>query len=189
MPAAFGGGNAPRLNIICAAYCDQDVTNALRSMIKPGQILEIDTGKLVETFGNPWPDNRKQFSVLYSYGQRPWELAASHQDNGLFQLLPHQPLDRNRMEFIQDPRSRIVALVWGTGNGLDGGKGKLEKLRQIETTGEFDATNDWMGSDTMRGWSKTAIAYYRTSRGGVAVACARETGTCRLPWNPLAKWT
>jgi len=189
MPAALGGGNAPRLNIICAAYCDRDVTNAVRSMIKPGQIFEIDTYKLVETFGDPWPDNRKQFSVLYSYGQRPWELAASAERSGLFQLLPHQPLDRQRMEFVQDPRSRIVALVWGTGNGLEHGNGKLEKLKQIETTGEFDATNAWMGFDGMCGPAKTAVVYYRTHNGGVAIACARENGTCRLPWNPLAKWT
>ena len=33
MPAVFGGGgNEPRLNIHCAAYCDQDVTNAVRSI-------------------------------------------------------------------------------------------------------------------------------------------------------------
>ncbi len=189
MPAALGGGNAPRLNIICAAYCDRDVTNAVRSLIKPGQILEVDTNKLVEMFGDPWPDNRKQFSVLYSYGQRPWELAASADRCGQFQLLPHQPLDRQRMEFVQDPRSRTVAIVWGTGNGLDQGKGKLEKLKQIETTGEFDATNAWMGFDGMGGNWKTAVVYYRTRNGGVAIACARENGTCRLPWNPLAKWT
>lgn len=191
MPAAFGGGgNEPRLKIHCAAYSDQDVTNAVRSMIKPGQIFEVDTGKLAETFGDPWPDNRKQFSVLYSYGERPWELAATSEWNGLFQLLPHQPLDRKRMEFVQDPnQSRIIALVWGEGNGLDGGQGKLEKLKQIETTGEFDATNGWMGFDGMCGPAKTAVVYYRAPHGGVAIACARENGTCRLPWNPLARWT
>ncbi|KAE9377869.1 hypothetical protein N431DRAFT_554189 [Stipitochalara longipes BDJ] len=190
MPSAFGGGNAPRLNIHCAAYCDQDVTNAVRSMIQPGQIFEIDTYKLVETWGDPWPDNRKQFSVLYSYGDRPWELAAGSERNGLFALRPHQPLDRKRMEFVQDPRQcRIIALVWGEGNGLEHGKGKLEKLRQIETTGEFDATNSWMGFDGMCGPAKTAVVYYRAPHGAVAIACARENGTCRLPWNPLAKWT
>ena len=190
MPAAFGGGNAPRLNIHCAAYADQDVTKFVRSMIKPGQIFEIDTYKLVETFGDPWPDNRKQFSVLYSYGDRPWELAAGSERSGNFELRPHQPLDRTRMEFVQDPlQCKIIALVWGTGNGLEHGKGKLEKLRQIETTGEFDATNSWFGFDGMCGPAKTAVVYYRAPHGGVAIACARENGTVRLPWNPLARWT
>jgi hypothetical protein len=191
IPAAFGGGgNEPRLYIHCAAYSDQDVTNAVRSMVKPNQSLEIDTQKLIEAFGDPWPGNRKQFSVLYSYGERPWELAASSDNNGLFQLLPHQPLDRKRMEFVQDlNQSRIIAIVWGEGNGLEGGKGKVEKLREIESSGEFDATNAWMGFDGMCGPAKTALVYYRAQNGGVAIASARENGTCRLPWNPLAKWT
>jgi hypothetical protein len=190
MPAAFGGGNAPRLNVHCAVYADQDVTNAVRSMIKPDQIFEIDTNKLVEQWGDPWPDNRKQFSVLYSYGNRPWELAAISEWSGMFSLRPHQPLDKVRMDFIQDPRQcRIIALVWGHGNGLEHGRGKIEKLRQIDTTGEFDATEDWFGFDGLRGCSKTAVTYYRLPNGRVATACARQNGTCRLPWNPLAKWT
>jgi hypothetical protein len=185
----FGGGNAPKLYIHCAAYCDQDVTQQVRRMVTPGQVFEIDTGKLWEYWGDPWKNNRKQFSVLYSYGQRPWELAASAENNGTFSLIPHQPLDKGRMEFVQDPRSRIIAIVWGFGNGLEQGKGKIEKLKQIETTGEFDATNSWMGFDGMCGPAKTSVVYYRTGHGGVAIACAREGGTCRLPWNPLARWT
>jgi hypothetical protein len=185
----FGAGNAPKLYIHCAAYCDQDVTQQVRRMVTPGQVFEINTDKLWEYWGDPWKDNRKQFSVLYSYGQRPWELAASAEHTGIFSLIPHQPLDKGRMEFVQDPRSRIIALVWGFGNGLEQGKGKIEKLRQIETTGEFDATNSWMGFDGMCGPAKTSVVYYRTGHGGVAIACAREGGTCRLPWNPLARWT
>jgi len=186
----FGGGNAPRLNIHCAVWCDQDVTPAVRRMVKPDQTLEIDTGSLINHFGDPWPNNAKQFSILYSYGQRPWELAASGQNRGTWCLLPHQPLDKERMAFVQtDPRSRILAVVWGFGNGLEGGKGKIEKLKEIETTGEFPATNDWMGFDGWCGPAKTSVVYYRTGHGGIGVACAREPGTCRLPWNPLARWT
>ena len=75
----------------------------------------------------------------------------------------------------------------GTGNGLDNGKGKVEKLNQIETTGEFPANNDWFGFDPF--WvKKTAVVYYRAGHG-IAIATARENGTCRLPWNPLAQWT
>ncbi len=186
----FGGGNAPRLNIICAAYCDQDVTQAVRRLVTPNQTLEIKTGDLTSLWGDPWPDNSKQFSILYSYGQRPWELLASSQGSGTLSLIPHQPLDNGRMEFVnKDPRSRIVALVWGFRNGLEGGKGKFEKLKQLETTGEFPATDDWMGFDGWCGHLKTSIVYYRNGRGGISIAGARQGGTCRLPWNPLAKWT
>ena len=46
-----------------------------------------------------------------------------------------------------------------------------------------------MGFDGMCGPAKTAVVYYRAHNGGVTIACARENGTCRLPWNPLARWT
>ena len=74
------------------------------------------------------------------------------------------------------------------GNGLEQGKGTVEKLNQIETTGEFPATNEWMGFDGMCGPSKTAVVYYRNG-SGISIATAREQGTVRLPWNPLARWT
>jgi hypothetical protein len=194
-PAAPAGGmfssfgnSGPPLHIHCAAYCDQDVTQQVRRMVT-GSALSIDTGNIIGIFGDPWPGNRKQFSVIYSYGQRPWELAATAQDSGTFSLIPHQPLDNGRMKFIQDQRSRVIAVVWGTGDGLAGGKGALVKLQEIESSGEFPATNDWMGFDGMCGPAKTAVAYYRTAHGGVAISCARENGTVRMPWNPLARWT
>jgi len=181
----FGGSNAPRLNIICAAFADQDVTQQVRRMVTPDQKFEISTDDLVKTFGDPWPGNRKQFSILYSYGQRPWELAATCEHCGQFSLVPHQPLDTNRMNFVK--QGRVVAVVWGDGNGLTLGKGEVEKLKQIEMTGEFEATNDWMGFDGLRANWKTAIVYYRAGNE-IRFAHARENGTVRMPWNPLAKW-
>jgi hypothetical protein len=184
---SYNTGPAPPLHIICAAYADQDVTNIVRRMVTPGQVLTVDTNNMIQHFGDPWPGNRKQFSVLYTYGQRPWELAATSDSQGQFQLLPHQPLDKTRMEFVHQ-RGRVVAMVWGTGNGLENGKGPIVKLQEIEETGEFQATNEWMGFDGMCGPAKTAITYYRAPNGQVKIATAREGGTVRLPWNPLAKW-
>jgi hypothetical protein len=88
------------------------------------------------------------------------------------------------MAFIKQG-SRVVAVVWGTDNGLK--NGELEKLKQIETTGEFQATNDWFGFDGMWPDTKTAIVYYRAGNE-IRFAHARENGTVRLPWNPLARW-
>lgn len=194
--AAAGGGmfsgvsGGPPLHIHCAAYADRDVTQTVRRMVRGGTTLEVNTDDMVSHFGDPWPGNRKQFSVIYSYGQRPWELAASADSCGTWSLIPHQPLDNDRMKFIQDAgRSRIIAVVWGTGNGLEGGKGPIVKMQEIESTGEFPATNGWMGFDGMCGPAKTAIVYYRAHNGGVAISTAREGGTVRLPWNPLARWT
>jgi hypothetical protein len=187
----FGSAGGPPLHIHCAAYCDVDVTQAVRRLVTGGTTLtlETDSGKLAEYFGDPWPGNRGQFSIIYSYGQRPWELLASADRCGTLSLIPHQPLDTERMKFIQDPRSRVIAVVWGMRNGLEDGKGPIVKLQQIESTGEFPATNDWFGFDGMCGPSKNAIVYYRTHNGGVAISTAREGGTVRMPWNPLAKWT
>ncbi|KAE8446366.1 hypothetical protein EG329_012115 [Mollisiaceae sp. DMI_Dod_QoI] len=184
----YNTGPSPPLHIVCAAYSDQDVTHIVRRMVTPGQSIDFDGDTFAVHFGDPWPGNRKQFSVIYAYGQRPWELAACSDNCGKWSLIPHQPLDKTRMEFIQNPNCRIVALVWGTGNGIEGGKGPVEKLKEIEMTGEFQATNQWMGFDGMCGPSKTAITYYRTERGEIKIATAREGGTVRLPWNPLAKW-
>lgn len=184
---SWNTGNAPPLHIHCAAFADQDVTHIVRRMVTPSQSVEFNTDDMVKYFGDPWPGNKKQFSVLYSYGQRPWELVATTDNCGQLLIIPHQPLDKVRMEFVQ-PQGRILAVVWGRGNGLEGGKGKIEKLKEIETTGEFQATNDWMGFDGWCGPAKTAITYYREANGQVKIATAREPGTCRLPWNPLARW-
>ena len=185
----FGNSSSPPLHIHCAAFSDQDITQAVRRLVSPSQSLEINTNELKGMFGDPWPDNRKQLSILYSYGQRPWELVATAEFEGVLSILPHQPLDKVRMEFVQDPRARVVAVVWGMGNGLGGGKGPVAKLQELETTGEFQATNGWMGFDGMCGPAKTAVVYYRTGHGGIGVVAARENMTCRLPWNPLARWT
>jgi hypothetical protein len=184
----FGAASGPPLHIHCAAYGDVDVTQTVRRLVTGGTTLSLDADKLPEYFGDPWPENRGQFSIIYSYGQRPWELIASADRCGILSLIPHQPLDTERMKFIQDNRSRVIAVVWGTGNGLEKGKGPIVKLQQIETTGEFPATNDWFDFDGMHGPAKNAIVYYRAGNG-VAISTAREGGTVRMPWNPLARWT
>jgi hypothetical protein len=83
----------------------------------------------------------------------------------------------------------VIAVVWGSCNGLEGGKGPIAKLHEIETTGEFQATNDWIGFHGWCGPSKMAVVYYQTGNDGVAISVARESMTCRMPWNTLARWT
>jgi hypothetical protein len=86
-PAAAGGGggigsffsglthSGPRLYIHAAAYADVDVTDKVRALITPDQVLTID--KLSDEFGDPWPEaKRKMFNVLYQYGDRPLEVWA-----------------------------------------------------------------------------------------------------------------
>ncbi|CZR56123.1 uncharacterized protein PAC_06011 [Phialocephala subalpina] len=180
-------GNGPPLHIHCAAWSDQDITHIVRRMVTPNQSIDFDTDDLSKQFGDPWPGAPKQFSIIYSYGPRPWELVATASGRGKFSLLPHEPLSKDRMSYIQAPNSRIVAVVWGRGNALD--KDATEKLTEIETTGEFQASIDWAGFDDLWGPGKVAVAYYRTANGEVKFAAAREGGTCRLPWNPLAKWS
>jgi len=85
--AAGGGGGAmssflggithsgPRLIIHAAAYADKDVTDRVKALVTPDQVLSI--GNLNDEFGDPWPEaKRKMFSVLYQYGDRPLEVWA-----------------------------------------------------------------------------------------------------------------
>ncbi|KAF8850310.1 hypothetical protein BDZ45DRAFT_696847 [Acephala macrosclerotiorum] len=179
-------GSGPPLHIHCAAWSDQDITHLVRRMVTPNQSIDFNTDDLTDKFGDPWPGAPKQFSILYSYGQRPWELVATATGRGKFSLLPHEPLSKDRMSYIQPPNSRVIAVVWGTGNALD--KDTTKKLTEIETTGEFQANTSWAGFDNLWGVGKVAVAYYRTANGEIKFAAARDGGTVRLPWNPLAKW-
>jgi hypothetical protein len=189
----------PRLYIHCAAYGDKDVTKEVRTLVTPEQSLQLNRPEFISHFGDPdpWPGVTKSFSVVYSYGERPWELiAGSEWGGGTFDIIPHQPLDTERMAFIQDKPGKLVALVWGFNNGLMGGEGPVAKKEKIETLGEFPVTNGGMGGNGYEslgylpsGIPKAAIAYYRAEDGVVKFASGREGGTCRMPWNPLAKWT
>ena len=65
----------PGLNIHAAVYAEQDVTQKVRALVNPEQILTIK--KLSDEFADPWPEaKRKGFSVLYQYGDRPMEVWA-----------------------------------------------------------------------------------------------------------------
>ncbi|PMD44479.1 hypothetical protein L207DRAFT_579420 [Hyaloscypha variabilis F] len=192
-------GAEPRLYIHCAAYGDKDVTKEVRTLVTLEQSLQLKRPEFISHFGDPdpWPGVTKSFSVVYSYGERPWELiAGSEWDGGTFDIIPHQPLDTERMAFIQDKPGKLVALVWGFNNGLMGGEGPVAKKEKIETLGEFPVNNGWMGGNGYdrlgylpSGIPKAAIAYYRAEDGVVKFTSGREGGTCRMPWNPLAKWT
>jgi hypothetical protein len=196
-PSNYLNPNEPRLYIHCAAYCDKDVTKEVRALVTPEQSLELKGDDFYSHFGDPWPGIIKSFSVIYSYGERPWELiAGANWGGGTFSIIPHQALDTERMAFIQDEPGKLVALVWGFNNGLVGGEGVVAKKERIETTGEFPVNDTWMGGNGYQRFKwpdgnapKTAIAYYRAEGGVIKFASGREGGTCRMPWNPLAKWT
>ena len=77
-PGPFFGGppqSGPRLIIHGAAYADMDVAAKVMALVTPDQVLSLDCKKLNDEFGDPWPENeRKSFSVLYQYGDRPLEV-------------------------------------------------------------------------------------------------------------------
>ncbi|KAH8663565.1 hypothetical protein BGZ60DRAFT_565614 [Tricladium varicosporioides] len=185
--------STPTLIIHSAAYADKDVTEIVRRLVKGNQTLTLQTDSLNSIFGDPWPSHRKQFSIIYSFSSRPLELAAVLEGSGLLTLLPSYILDMNRANFIQSGSEggRVVAVVWGTGNGLLGvngmnGKGAGIKGKELEVEGRCEATNGWMGFDGHYGVEKMAVVYYRDMEGRIGVKGAKEGETLRLPWNPLA---
>ena len=104
-------GSAP-LYIHAACWCDQDITQKVRSMVTPQQTLSLRCDALTYHFGDPMPNRRKQFSLLYSYGQQPWQLVASVEGNETITLHPIHPIDNYRAQFVQEPSSKVVAVVW-----------------------------------------------------------------------------
>lgn len=137
------------------------------------------------------PNKRKQFSMLYSYGQQPWQLVATVEGNESITLHPVHPIDNYRAQFVQQPSSKVVALVWGTKNALvdaenSTGRSAGLKLMEIEREGRLEASNAWMGFDGLPNSVKMAVVYYRNPDGSIGVAAAREGETLRLPWNAFA---
>ncbi|KAH6681693.1 hypothetical protein B0J14DRAFT_576966 [Halenospora varia] len=194
-PYSSTSSSIPTLTIHSAAYADRDVTEIVRRMVKENQTLTLQTDSLNSIFGDPWLNHRKQFSLIYSFSSRPLELVAVLEGSGLLSLHPSYTLDMNRVNFIQDSGTgqggRVVAVVWGTGNGLVGvngmnGKGVGLKVRELNMEGRCEASNGWMGFDGHYGVEKMAVVYYRDIEGRIGMRAAKEGETLRLPWNPLA---
>lgn len=184
-------GGAP-LYIHAACFCDADVTQKIRGMVTPQQTLSIRCDSLTFHFGDPWPNHRKQFSVLYSYGQQPWQLVTSVEGPDTINLHPIHPVDNARASFVQSPNNRIVAMVWGTKNALADhpenttGRNAGMKMMEVEREGRFEASNAWMGFDGLPNTEKMAVVYYRNQDGSIGVLTAREGETLRLPWNAFS---
>jgi hypothetical protein len=160
-------------------------------MVTTQQALSLRSDALTYYFGDPMPNKIKQISILYSYGQQPWQLVATVEGNDAITLHPIHPVDKYRAQFVQQPTSKIVALVWGIKNALvdaenSTGRSAGLKLMELEREGRLEASNAWMGFDGLPNIVKMAVVYYRNPDGSVSVAAAREGETLRLPWNASA---
>lgn len=182
---AFTHPGGPPLHIYGAVFADRDVTQIVRGLVTPQQVLSIQGEKLVEQFGDPWPEaGRKMFNVLYAYGDRPLELVAADTNTANIEI-KHEAISKQRMEFCQPPQSRIIACVWGLKNALT-----RSRIEQLEKDGEMDGSVETLGDSGFYNWEpRTLVCYYRTETAGVGIVYCREGGTIRLPWNPLAKWS
>jgi len=175
----------PPLHIHGAVFADKNVTELVRSLVTSQQTLSLQGEKLVEQFGDPWPEaGRKMFNVLYSYGDRPMELVAADTTTSNIEI-KHEAISKTRMEFCQPPPSRLISCVWGYQNPLT-----RTRLEQLEKDGEMEGSGAALGDGGFWGWEpKTLVCYYRTEASGIGIVYCRDGGTIRLPWNPLAKWS
>ncbi|CAH0057548.1 unnamed protein product [Clonostachys solani] len=181
----FAPPSGPQLHIHAAAFADKNVTDLVRRLVTPQQELLLKGENLVEKLGDPWPEvERKMFSVLYSYGERPMELLAVCSNKGNIEI-KNEAISKTRMDFCHAPPSRIVACVWGTENALT-----TQRLEKLEQEGEMEGSAGILGNGGFWAWElKALICYYRTETGSVDIKFCRDGGTIRLPWNPLAKWS
>ena len=117
---SFLGGltySGPRLTIHAAAYADADVTDRVRALVSPEQVLTIKS--MNDDFGNPWPEvDRKSFTVLYQYGDRPLEVWAALTNSDGQMEIKHEALANVRMAYINKSPGRIISLIWGSENIL-----------------------------------------------------------------------
>lgn len=117
---------------------------------------------------------------------------ATAEGNDTIKLHPIHPIDTVRTAFVQQPSSKVIALLWGTQNALvdrpdiASGRSAGLKMMEIEAEGRLEASNAWMGFDGFYNNVKMAVVYYRNTDGSVGVAAAREGETLRLPWNAFA---
>ena len=113
---SFLGGpmySGPRLTIHAAAYADVDVTDRVRALVSPEQVLTIKSMK--DEFADPWPEvERKSLSVLYQYGDRPMEVWAGLRSADGEAEIKHEPLANERMAYINKSLGRSVSLIWGS---------------------------------------------------------------------------
>lgn len=181
---AFYGGSSPsgpRLIIHAAYFADKDVTEKVRMLVRPEQKISFE--KMKDEFGDPWPEaERKALSILYQYGDRPMEVWAGSTENHPV-AIQNEALSNERMMFVNKNPGRIVSLIWGQASVLTD-----LRIEKLEKDGELDCKD--LGDGGWWGWEpRTLICYYRSPDGTIKGCHAREGGTLRLPWNPLAKWS
>lgn len=138
-PGGFPSQAGPPLYIYGAVFADSDVTQVVRSLVTPQQTLTLSGETLVKQLGDPWPEaERKQFSVLYAYGDRPMEIVAAelaslisadygsrvstntpvHSTTTVIIEIKNEAISKKRMEYCQPPPSQIIACVWGIESAL-----------------------------------------------------------------------
>ena len=105
------------------------------------------------------------------------------------------------MSFVNKKPGRILCLIWGQESVLKyvtpplivrceilTNRNSDARIEKLEKEGELDAKG--LGDGKWWAWEqRVLVCYYRGPNGNIQIAHAREGGTLRLPWNPLAKWS
>ncbi|KAJ3498445.1 hypothetical protein NLG97_g1116 [Lecanicillium saksenae] len=147
-----GGRTVPPLYIHAATYADKDVTHVVRTMIGHDQSIELKGSNLKNQFGDPWPAvDRKALIIIYQYGDRPWELLAMDNEDGISEIKPG-PISKKRMDFCQPPPARILCVIWGLENATP-----AAHSQQLDTLGEMEASFDGLGEGGFYSWQNRTL--------------------------------
>jgi hypothetical protein len=132
-------------------------------------------------FGDPWLGTRKPLCILYQYEGRGLELAVTHEEGGILRIDHEAPLDTRRTEFLKH-RSHdqgILAVVWGTSDGLRGRSGSSRKAA-IARSESFPCTVEWFGFDGYDIGGNCCVVFVKD--GDIIKGVARkEYESCQLP--------
>jgi hypothetical protein len=161
------------LNILAMNFGGQDVTSKARNLTTPQQTWQIVSTDSDLLFGDPWYGTKKSISILYQYGNRPFELLVASEYDGALSLDPFAPVDPRRMEFLRADEPRVLAIIWGI---MQNQTGPLPdaKFQAVSSNGSFTCSNDWFGFDGWPGIVKTCVVFAKDGAGKIYDTAARE---------------
>jgi hypothetical protein len=161
------------LNILAMNFGGEDVTNKARNLTTPRQTWQINASNSDLLFGDPWVGNSKSMSILYQYGNRPFELLVADEFDGIISLDPFVPVDPHRTEFLRADEPKVLAMIWGIMQNQTGPLPE-EKFQELSSSGSFTCSNEWFGFDGWFGGSKTCVVFAKNAAGKVYDVAARE---------------
>jgi hypothetical protein len=176
--SSLGMGGGRQLHILSANYGGGDVTDKVRSQVKPDGVLDLhddgDGSVYDSRFGDHWGGNPKSLVILYQYAGGPMELLVAWQACGIKGIFPNDHPRPIRRALITEC-GPVIAVVWGIMQNCNGPVPQ-KCIRQIANGEIFTANNDFFEFNGWEGISKTAVVFARDGQRIYNTAVRQDNG-------------